>query len=283
MNDIRLIRERKGGGLAIRLLGRADRVIALCRAARAEIARYGEIALDRIEIVPNGVDLSEFEVPAREEAEPGTLLYVGRLHPIKGVDLLIRAFGHVRKTHPETRLVILGDGEARGDLEALAAELGLSRGAEPEGDAAVVFLGLKDDPLPFYRRAGLVVLPSRTEGMSNVLVEAMALGKGVVATAVGGNVDLLDPEDRRSTGSESEKNRAFLGTNGVLVPPENPEALAEGIRMLLDDAERARALGASARRFAERNCTLQAVAERYLQVYQEQIRAVGSREQVERG
>ncbi len=277
LNDLKLIRERKGGGLLIRLLGRADAIIALCRVARDEIIRYAQVPTERIRIVPNGVDLSQFDTAGPEEADPATLLYVGRLHPIKGVDVLLRALAHLRTTHPVARLLILGDGEARHDLASLAATLGLTAATDPaETEAHVWFLGLQNDPRPYYRRAGVVVLPSRTEGMSNVLIEAMAASKPVLATAVGGNVDLLDPEDRRSTLPESARARPFQGANGVLVPPENPEALAEGIRLLLDDPGKTRDLGAAARRHAEQHCTLDAVARHYLDIYRERIRQASS-------
>jgi glycosyltransferase involved in cell wall biosynthesis len=276
LNDVKLIRERKGGSLLIRLLGRADTIIALCRAARDEVVRYGQVPPERIRIVPNGVDLSQFDAASPEEAEPATLLYVGRLHPIKGVDLLLRALAHLRRTHPEARLLILGDGEARDDLESLASTLGLTTATDPEAGAHVRFLGLQDDPRPYYRCAGVVVLPSRTEGMSNVLIEAMAASKPVVATAVGGNVDLLDPEDRRSTLPESAQTRAIQGANGILVPPADPETLADGIRLLLDNPELARDLGGAARRYAEHHCALEAVAQRYLDLYRDRIHKASS-------
>jgi glycosyltransferase involved in cell wall biosynthesis len=197
-----------------------------------------------------------------DSAEPLSV-YVGRFQALKGEDLLLRALVRVRETIPSARRVLAGDGEDRPSLEALATELGLSWSEKADAQTAVEFPGLCADPRPLYARAGVVVLPSRTEGMSNVMLEAMAMGRPIVATRVGGNPDLLDPDGEAARRSPPPPDGVWECANGILVSPENPEALARGIVRVLEDSELGRRLGAAARRHVETHCALDAVAGRY--------------------
>ncbi len=269
LNDVRLIRGRKGGKWLVRLLGRADRMVALCRAARDEVLECAPIEPRRVTLVPNGVDLDSFREMLSGRRYPDQVLYVGRFHSAKGVDILLRAFARVVEQYPRANLTVVGDGTERADLEALAREAGLRFGKAPGEEGTVHFAGMQKDPLPYYAGARVVALPSRTEGMSNVMVEAMAAGRAVVAAAVGGNSDLLDPEGLRSAAPEDQRNGVFVGANGILVPAENPEALAAGILRLLEHPGLAERLEAAARRHIEAHCTLDAVANRYLEIYNE--------------
>lgn len=147
------------------------------------------------------------------------MLYVGRLSPEKGVDVLLRACRLLRDRATEFRLELVGDGPERRALQALAEELGLGddvtfTGALPHGPALI----------GAYERAGVFVLPSRTEGLPRALLEAMGMGLAPVATAVGGIPDLIAD-----------------GSAGLLVEPDSPAALADGLcRMITDDGLRAR-------------------------------------------
>ncbi len=318
LNDVRRLRERRAGSLLTACLRRADRFVALCRQARDEMTHLG-IAPDRIEIVPNGLALGDFLPPAPDEErtpEPDSaaaaagleegsaaaaataawrwrfVTFVGRLHPIKNVPVLLEAFARVRRERPAARLRIVGDGEERPALLRRAGELGLRTLEQPglppcadsyapllPGRASlsndqveafdVQFAGMSADPRPDYAAADVVVLPSATEGMSNVLLEAMAMARPIVASAVGGNPDLLDPEDRRASAPDEEKHGVVAGANGLLVPAGDAEALASAIGRVLDDVALRRTLGVSARQFIERNCSLEQVASRYEEIYQQ--------------
>ncbi len=286
LNDVTVMRRRKGGAALVRWLSRVDRIVALCRAAREEIAAAG-IPREKAVILPNGVDLSQYPFLARPEPGAASLshpliLFVGRLDPVKRVDVLLRAFAEARQNVAGARLRIVGDGPMRAPWLALARELGLRISDTPDplgeipaaGDAGapsweVHFAGESPDPRPHYAQAAALVLPSLTEGMSNVLVEAMALGLPVIATAVGGNPDLLDPEDRRAAAPPAERESVFQGANGLLIPPEDPEALAQALRRLLDSPDLGARLGRAARAHAERHFSLSAVADRYEALYRE--------------
>jgi len=160
-----------------------------------------------IDVIPNGVDLAHF-APG-PETDPFNVLFVGRLIERKGVDDLLRAFGVVARAHPRARLVIAGSGPDRKSLERLA---GASVGAD-----RIRFLGRVDrEALPdLYRSAGVFVIPSRTEGMPNVMLEAMASGLPIVCTraAAAGVID----------------------GNGLFVKSRRPETISAALERYFSD------------------------------------------------
>lgn len=166
--------------------------------------------------IHNGVDTSRFAPGARDghggagtgagEVVVGT---IGRLDPVKDHAGLIRAFARIAGSHPRARLVIVGEGPRRRELEGLAASLVPGR---------VLFTGERSDIPTLLRSMEVFVLPSLGEGISNTLLEAMATGLPVVATRVGGNPELVEH-----------------GVNGLLVPRDDPATLATAISRYLDD------------------------------------------------
>lgn len=220
-----------------RLLPRADAITAVSHPTAARIRAFPGVDPARLSLIPNGVDFDFWSAPASPHVpltqRPMTVLAVGRLLPVKGHDVLLHAFARVRARVPAARLVIVGDGAARAELERLTETLELS--------AAVEFAG-EMDAARVRARLGetrVFVLPSRSEGLPLALLEAMAAGVPTVATRVGGVPDVLLP-----------------GT-GVIVPPEDPPALADAVSDLLLDPPRATELS---RRGAERAKAFSAAA-----------------------
>jgi glycosyltransferase involved in cell wall biosynthesis len=169
---------------------------------------------------------------------------VARLVPVKGFHYLVDAAPAVLRRCPQARFLIVGDGERRAGLEARTRAAGL-------GDR-VIFTGFRGDVASVMAAADLVVLPSINEGMGRVLVMAMALGKPIVATRVGGVAELLGE-----------------GEAGLLVPPRDADALALAISALLLDGARAKTLGEAGRRRAPRysaEAMLEALARLYRDV-----------------
>ena len=171
---------------------------------------------DRIRAIPNGCDASIFHPADRAEArraldlpaEAEVVTYVGRLVPEKGLRELLAAAGALRASRPRLQLVLVGEGPMHGELAALAAA----------GELPVRFAGTRP-PAEVARwmcASDLVTLPSYSEGHPNVLVEALACGRPVVATPVGGIPEVVD------------------AASGLLVPPRDPAALAEGLRGALE-------------------------------------------------
>jgi glycosyltransferase involved in cell wall biosynthesis len=188
-----------------------------------ELARTFAPGLDVPEI-PNGVDTTRFHPARRPDSAGCELLFVGRLAPQKGVDVLLKALA----TMPDGwRLRIAGDGPERSRLSTLADELGLAE--------RVRFLGwTQRDELPaLYRSADVFVFPSYDEGMPNVVLEAIASGLPIVATRIAGNDQLV-----------------VHGKNGALVRPGDPGAFAEALRPLLTDGPLRQKLGDASRTMA---------------------------------
>jgi len=147
---------------------------------------------------------------------------VARLSRQKGIEYLLHAAKTVIKQFPDITFIIAGKGPLESQLKGLSIKLGISD--------KVKFLGFNDDIPKLLSVIDIFVLPSLWEGMPNVVLEAMAAGKPVIATDTGGSKDIIDS-----------------GINGVLVEPKNSEALAEAILALLGDPAQRKRLGESAR------------------------------------
>ena len=198
----------------------ATKVVANSPAARQVLTAEG-VAPGSIAVIPNGVDPSWFDLP--DHPRPiRTVITVANLRPEKSHDILLEAAAALASAHPDLRFQIVGDGPRRQQLEAHAAALGLA--------GIVQFLGHRDDVPALLAAADLFVLPSRSEAFPNGAIEAMAAGLPVVACAVGGLVDLIDP-----------------GTTGLLVPPGDAAALAAAIARLAGHPAEAESLGRAAR------------------------------------
>ncbi|PYQ52776.1 MAG: glycosyltransferase family 1 protein [Acidobacteria bacterium] len=213
-----------------RVLNRVtDVAVTVSAALRADLIAMGVCPPEKIRVVPLGLELARFTAArplgaVREAcgAGPGEAVVgiVGRLVPIKDVGSFLEAAARVREGRPGTRFAVVGDGECRAALEAQAAALGLA--------GAVTFLGWRKDLEAVYAGLDVVVNSSLNEGTPVALIEAMAAGRPVVATAVGGTPDLLG-----------------AGARGRLVPAGDAGALAAAILDTLerpeDAAPRARA------------------------------------------
>ena len=163
------------------------------------------LAPARIAVVWNGIDLEKYAYQTPRQNGPAVT--VARLSPEKDIATLLRAAAIVVRSFPEFRLEIAGDGPERPALEQLAASLGV--------DKQVRFLGEIQDVADLLGKASLFVLPSRTEGISLTILEAMASGLPVVATSVGGNPEVVIHEK-----------------TGILVPAGDPEVLAGNLLWL---------------------------------------------------
>jgi len=226
----------------------ADRVTAVAGAVRDHVHATEGCPLEKIVVIPNGIDIDRFPLAGASDHRPapeaaGTVMgTISRLVWKRGHEELLQAATIVRRAEPSVRLVIVGDGPLRPALEEHARRLGL--------DGEVRFLGAVHDAARLLPGFDVFVLSSVLEGMSNALLEAMAAGRPVVATRVGGNPELV-----------------IDGETGLLVPPRDPEALAEALLRLVRDPGLARRLGEGARRRVESQFTLAAMVGRLEGLY----------------
>jgi len=219
---------------------------AVATAARRERGLHN----GKVVTIANGLDLEAWS-PARFPraevrrewglADQETAIgVVGHLSPIKGHADLLQALARLEDARP--RLFVIGEGPLRASLQDLATSLGL-------GDR-VVFTGAREDIPRLLSMLDILAVPSHTEGMSNALLEGMAMGRAIVATAVDGNLDVVRD-----------------GVTGLLVPPRDPPALAAALARLIARHDEAGALGRAARARAEEAFTLPAMVTRHQELY----------------
>ncbi|MCR4398000.1 MAG: glycosyltransferase [Firmicutes bacterium] len=232
----------------------ATRFIAVSHAVRQRLLDEG-IPARMIETIHNGIDVADVR---REAAVPGpaggprrprlTIGSLGRLVPEKGHDILVRAFAEVSSSVPEAVLVLVGDGPERPRLERLAHEMGLS--------GRVVFAGYQDNALARVDSFDIFAMPSLSEGLGLALLEAMALGKPVVAARTGGIPEIVTD-----------------GENGVLVPPGDAPALARALLGLLRDPRRAERLAAAGLDTVQARFNARTMAEKTVALYRRLLAA----------
>jgi len=227
---------------AERLLARrAARVIAISEAVRRFSVEQVGVPAGKVEVVHYGLD----ELPATWAENPPLdlpdplLLAVCRLAPQKGLETAVRALPSI----PGATLLVLGEGPERATLEALAGSLGVRD--------RLVLPGRVGDVAALYRRAAVVVHPARWEGFGLAMLEAMLAAKPVVAARAGSAPELVEH-----------------GRTGLLVPVDDPAALAEAITSLLADPDRAQALGRAGEERAHAVFSVARMAERTVSVYE---------------
>jgi glycosyltransferase involved in cell wall biosynthesis len=213
----------------------SDRLIGVSEATVDDLVRLGVAPRAKFTVLPLGLDLDPLAeldealgLEARAELGVGDeeilLVFVGRVVPIKRLDLLLRALAQARESGPRLRLVVVGDGDERPRLERQAAEFGIA--------ADLRFLGYRRELRPLFAAADIAVLCSDNEGTPVSLIEAAAAGLPAVATDVGGVREVVGEE------------------TGILVPPGDAPALAGALLRMAGDARLRQSCGAAARRRA---------------------------------
>ena len=222
------LRYRIANGIGFRV---ASRVLANSAAVARSLARDDHLAPTRTVVIPNFVDETAFVPPAVETVrrwremldltDGGPIVgTIASLLPIKDQATLVRAVAQLTRAWPTIRLVVVGDGPLRDELRALAEALGIA--------SHVRFAGHQPNVPSLHFLFDIAALTSVSEGFPNSLVEAMAAGRPIVATNVGGVSDAVRHDE-----------------NGLLVPPGDPAAVAAALQSLLSDADRRQRMGAA--------------------------------------
>lgn len=235
--------------------------LANSEAARRHTAEAERVDPARILVIPNAVDTDRFRPPRNGEAAaelpPGLLAgdpligCVANLRPVKGQDVLVRAFASIAGELPGARLVLIGEGPEREPLQRLAASLDVAE--------RVAFLGSREDVPRLLRRLDVGVLSSRSESFSNTLLEYLATGLPTVATRTGGSSELP---------LESGCAR--------LVPPDDAEGLAKALLAVCRDRESRPAWALTARQFVESRYAPRTIVEQWQQFLERSMRREGT-------
>ncbi len=246
------------GKLMLHFLRKSDAFYQiLSTRSRSYLTSHGFRA-DRIVHISGSVDTEKFQPalecrpdPAKPERD---IICVVRLDYAKGVDVLLHAWGRMMhepaewRAHLRPRLYIVGDGVYRTQMERIVTGLGIQDSVE--------FLGLRTDVVDLLQQSWAFVMPSRWEGMSNALLEAMACGLPCVATRVSGSEDAISD-----------------GVNGLLVEPEQPAEMAQALRRIIEDSDLAQRLGREARATVLRHYQLRTIVEQCLELYRHLLTA----------
>lgn len=249
----------------------AEHIIAISEGSKKVLVEYDKVRPEKISVIYNGIDLDKFDYlstnplqiltkvrdPLKQEffsndvpSRAGDLSHVqiigtvAELHPRKGHRFLLQAAVEIIAQCPTARFLIIGDGVLLSELEYLAVQLGLEQ--------YVYFTGWRADVPQLLRCIDVYAHPAVEEGFGIAIIEAMAMRKSVVASRVGGIPEVVKD-----------------GVTGLLVPPENPDALATGILRYLSDTALAMHAGARGRERVEQYFTIERMTENYQAVYLE--------------
>lgn len=247
-SDIRVMEENRqvwGTKQMLPKTRECDCVIAISGLIEQELLENG-FCPDQIVRIPNGVEVDPIK-PKSDYSIAGevALTYVGRLHWQKGPDLLLGVLRKITELRPGLRwqLTMLGTGPLFARLEQQAQEYGIAD--------RVKFCGIVDNVPDYLAKTDIFVLPSRAEGLSNALLEAMAAGLPCMATDIAANAEVIQD-----------------GYNGLLTPEGNEGAMAQALLRLIEDETLRAQLGEQARRTAVEHYSLDAVVDRYIELYQ---------------
>jgi glycosyltransferase involved in cell wall biosynthesis len=244
-------------GLIYTLLDRlalypADHIVAVSQRMRRQLVALPGLSTRRVTAIQNAIDCEYFFAPEQREScrsefgltpECQVIGYAGRIDRVKRLDLLIEAFSSVVSHYPQARLMIIGEGGQRPMLETLVASLGISH--------ELIWTGFRQDMPRLLAALDVYVQPSINEGLSLSILEAMAAGKAVIATDVGGAQEVLAHQK-----------------TGILIPPESSPAIEAALIYLLNHPEKHAALAQAARDHVVQEFSVQRMVEGYRRVYE---------------
>jgi len=256
-SDIRQLRGYPLGDFQLKhLLNKMEVLVANSKVGGKEFNDVG-FPQSRIEYIPNGVVL-----PQKKKGNYGQIKRVittSRLSKEKGIDILLKAWACVIRQEKTLKLIILGSGPLDHELKKLTESLGVID--------SVIFMGMIENVMEYIQNADLFILPSRTEGLSNALLEAMSYGLPCIATNVGGNTELM--------GENGEENIGYgdfiIAKKGMLVNPDDVEGLSKAMLYLIQNGMKREELGKQARSSIQENYAIDLIADKYIGLYQRML------------
>ncbi len=225
------------------------RIVTVTNSIKQMVIDTEGVSADKIEVVYNGVEFYPHPVDiVRKKSQLGLnsseiiIMHVANLRPVKGHQYLIEAFAKAVKSCNNIKLVLIGKDELNGSLQHLAQTLGI--------EDKILFLGQRTDIGELLTISDICVLPSLSEGMSNAILEYMAIGKPVIATQVGGNPELIQD-----------------GYNGLLVAKENIDQLSQALINLLEDPQKRRSMGEKGLSLIKEKFSMQTMITHYQELF----------------
>jgi glycosyltransferase involved in cell wall biosynthesis len=255
-SDIRELMRYPFGSLQLRyLIKEMEYLVVVNQEGKAEFKAVG-YPESRVAYIPNGV-----KIPSEGRNTYRRILHfltIARLDRQKGIDVLLKAWDRILQVENNLKLTVLGSGSQELELKRLSESLKV--------DGSVEFRGTVQDIDQYFGDADLFVLPSRAEGLSNALLEAMSRGIPCVATNIGGNSELLGAEDK-----PIPAGRYSIGRNGILVNPDDVEGLAEAMGFLIQNSKVREEVGKGGRRYIQENHSIELIADKYIALYQRML------------
>ena len=228
-----------------------DKIVAVSENVKEDIIRYDSIDPSKIEVIPNGIDVERFNPEKNTtdirkefslEEDDIVIGFIGRIVPAKGLEYLLNALPYLKEEFKSIKLLIVGEGSLVEELKARAKKNNIFDN--------ILFTGRRRDIPEILASINIFVMPSIAEGLPNALLEAMAMGKPIVTTEVGGIPEIV-------------KN----GFNGLLVPPRDTLSLSKAIKELISNDRLAAKLGQAARDLVHDNLSIKAIAQKWQSLY----------------
>jgi glycosyltransferase involved in cell wall biosynthesis len=228
-----------------------DHMVAVSQKMGRQVAAYPCIKASRVTAIQNAIDCESYYLPGQRDdcrsefglaPESPVIGYMGRIEKMKRLDLLLHAFVPVLARRPQARLMIIGEGKSKTELDAIAERLGISH--------AVIWTGFRQDIARLLAAMDVYVQPSANEGLSLSILEAMAAGKPVIATDVGGAHEVITDQQ-----------------TGILVRSGSTSAIGTAILELLDHPQKRSVLAQAGRNHVEQQFGVQQMVDAYMRVY----------------
>jgi len=228
-----------------------DKIVAVSEDVKEDIIRYDSIDPSKIEVIPNGIDVERFNPEKNTtdirkefslEDDDIVIGFIGRIVPAKGLEYLLNALPYLKEEFKSIKLLIVGEGSLVEKLKESAKKNNIFDN--------ILFTGRRRDIPEILASINIFVMPSIAEGLPNALLEAMAMGKPIVTTEVGGIPEIV-------------KN----GFNGLLVPPRDTLSLSKAIKELISNDRLAAKLGQAARDLVHDNLSIKAIAQKWQSLY----------------
>jgi glycosyltransferase involved in cell wall biosynthesis len=243
LSDFRSQKKGLFGNFLFKIIKMADRIITVCSQSEEEALRV-KLPASTVIKIPNGVDTNTFVPSSFVKNSKNKITFIGRLDKMKGAHILIEAFKKLKDDGSAVNLDIIGDGPEIDRLKQMTENFNIND--------SVIFRGEIKDVVKCLHESMIFVLPSFSEGLSNVVLEAMSCGLPVVATRAGGTTDIIED-----------------GVNGILVEAGNVSQLSEALKQLIENKDLAEKLGIEARKTVVKNFSIEYVSDSYLSLYRQ--------------